>query len=182
MQSMTMHEKSKDEEDFKERSTKKVKGGEQLFSGNSSLPKNYADATDMLHERVEGGKSYKAMVVGLDDEKEVAADVDKDDHKDNNEADNIVQIIDEPRDEGNEMQFDDNMVNNNSVQLKLDRPNIPRPPNIIPSPYPDNPLIGYKEGDSNFENEEFMDANDQSSNVSSEFEMEVVQETPAFRQ
>ncbi|GAU31323.1 hypothetical protein TSUD_315330 [Trifolium subterraneum] len=102
------------------------------------------------------------------------------DHKDNNEADNIVQIIDEPQDEGNEMQFDDNMVNNNSVQLKLDRPNIPRPPNIIPSPYPDNPLIGYKEGDSNFENEEFMDANDQSSNVSSEFEMEVVQETPAF--
>jgi hypothetical protein len=104
------------------------------------------------------------------------------DHKDNNEADNIVQIIDEPRDEGNEMQFDDNMVNNNSVQLKLDRPNIPRPPNIIHSPYPDNPIIGYKEGDSNFENEEFMDANDQSSNVSSEFEMEVVQETPAFRQ
>ncbi|GAU16650.1 hypothetical protein TSUD_326000 [Trifolium subterraneum] len=75
---MTMHEKSKDEEDLKERSTKKVKGGEQLFSGNSSLPKNYADAMDMLHERVEGRKSYKAMVVGLDDEKEVVADVDKD--------------------------------------------------------------------------------------------------------
>ncbi|MCH94907.1 hypothetical protein A2U01_0015877 [Trifolium medium] len=71
-QPTAMHEKSKDEEDLQDRSTKKVKGGEQNFSGTSSLPKNYADAMEMQQERVERGRSYKAMVVAQDDEKEEA--------------------------------------------------------------------------------------------------------------
>ncbi|GAU35495.1 hypothetical protein TSUD_384500 [Trifolium subterraneum] len=56
-------EKSKDESDLQERSTKKKKDGEHIFSSHSSLPKDYSDVVNMKGFDGEGG-SYRDKVTG----------------------------------------------------------------------------------------------------------------------
>jgi hypothetical protein len=73
-----MQEKHNENEDLHDRSTKKIKGGEQIFSGASTMPKNYVDTLISQHDRADGERSYKEMVIGQDD-KEDKSDSDKED-------------------------------------------------------------------------------------------------------
>jgi hypothetical protein len=73
-----MQEKHNENEDLHDRSTKKIKGGEQIFSGASTMPKNYVDTLISQHDRADGERSYKEMVIGHDD-KEDKSDSDKED-------------------------------------------------------------------------------------------------------
>jgi hypothetical protein len=52
-----------EEKDLQERSTKKMKDGEQTFSMHSSLPKDYSDVVHMQSEE-DPGDSYKDMMLG----------------------------------------------------------------------------------------------------------------------
>jgi hypothetical protein len=61
-------EKSPAELDLQERSTKKVKKGDQAFAEQSSLPKDYSDLLELQKETKGGGRSYKAMVLGETDD------------------------------------------------------------------------------------------------------------------
>ncbi|WJX42021.1 hypothetical protein P8452_29302 [Trifolium repens] len=56
-------EKSKDEEDLQQRSTKKKKEGDHSFSHHSTLPKDYSDVVNMQMDGT-GGGSYKDKVTG----------------------------------------------------------------------------------------------------------------------
>ncbi|KAK2378394.1 zinc ion binding / nucleic acid binding protein [Trifolium repens] len=57
-------EKSTAEKDLQERSTKKVKNGDQPFAGGSSMPKDYTDLLELQKETSGGGRSYKETVLG----------------------------------------------------------------------------------------------------------------------
>ncbi|GAU34268.1 hypothetical protein TSUD_365660 [Trifolium subterraneum] len=56
-------ENNQEEKDLQERSTKKKKEGEQVFSMHSSLPKDYREVVDM-QAAVDNGKSYRDRVLG----------------------------------------------------------------------------------------------------------------------
>ncbi|MCI23402.1 hypothetical protein A2U01_0044581 [Trifolium medium] len=56
-------EKNADEKDLQERSTKKMKEGDQNFTNHSSLPKDYSDVIRM-QETEHNRRSYRDQVTG----------------------------------------------------------------------------------------------------------------------
>lgn len=67
---------SKEEKDLVDQSTKKVKGGEHIFSAKSSLPISYAHLVEEPKMATKGGskKLYKDSVLGIDEGISLASD------------------------------------------------------------------------------------------------------------
>ncbi|MCI48120.1 hypothetical protein A2U01_0069363, partial [Trifolium medium] len=87
-------EKSTDEEDLQERSTKKKKDGEHIFSTHSSLPKDYSDVVSMqMNEKV--GGSYSDKVTGRTAEWGDGSDEDKEDQGREEEAEGDNMKVEE---------------------------------------------------------------------------------------
>ncbi|WJX69456.1 hypothetical protein P8452_53697 [Trifolium repens] len=89
-------EKSKDEEDLQERSTKKKKDGDQIFSNQSSLPKDYSDVM-MMQTNENNGVSYKDKVTG---EKKIGgydSGREKEDEEEEEEAEGESMMVEEGR-------------------------------------------------------------------------------------
>ncbi|MCI36986.1 hypothetical protein A2U01_0058210, partial [Trifolium medium] len=74
----TNPEKNDEETDLRERSTKKKKDGDQIFSNHSSLPKDYREVVDMQSaDNTRGsycdrvlGRQHRRMAEGVEEEKE----------------------------------------------------------------------------------------------------------------
>ncbi|MCH83894.1 hypothetical protein A2U01_0004722 [Trifolium medium] len=75
-QEISNAEKSKDEIDLQERSTKKIKGGEHDYSNHSSALKDYSDLVDLQAMEKGGGRSYRDTVTGKEMECEKETEVD----------------------------------------------------------------------------------------------------------
>lgn len=58
---------SREEEDLRERSTKKVKGGEHTFTNDSTVPINYADIYEDTEKEASVRWSYKETFLGVSD-------------------------------------------------------------------------------------------------------------------
>jgi hypothetical protein len=94
-QEISNAEKSKDERDLQERSTKKIKGGDHEFSKHSSSPKDYSDLVMLQSLSTGGGKSYKQTVTGEDEEDERLKDAEEDEGSDDEETEEVGIRVEE---------------------------------------------------------------------------------------
>jgi hypothetical protein len=89
-------EKSKDEQDLRERSTKKKKEGEHLFSTRSSLPTDYTDVVIMNATDGREG-SYRDKVIGRDGRVEEDEEGEDEERADEEEEDGVSMQVEECR-------------------------------------------------------------------------------------